>query len=297
MKTRSAIFLTLSLIVHAICITALALSHFKNLEAPQGGTVEVAMGETASTGEVDANVPTPQVEPLVEKIVEKEVIKPQPKKPVAKPQPKKGVKATPPTELPKKEQQDAAVEKIENMSPEIDSEDAVAISPDKIEADKVEMVPVKDAIAGVEAASDESQTEAQVEATEQQDKVQSEEATETSEIKATATSSSASPAGASRANAVSYLNLQQYGGNQIPEYPIRARQEGRQGQVDLLYRVTSEGRIAEIQIVKSSGHSDLDEAAIKAIAKYRYVPGQEGWARHPIVFKLNDKTTESAAAN
>lgn len=287
MKTRSAIFLTLSLIVHAICITALALSHFKNLEAPQGGTVEVAMGETASTGEVDANVPTPQVEPLVEKIVEKEVIKPQPKKPVAKPQPKKVVKATPPTELPKKEQQDAAVEKIENMSPEIDSEDAVA----------VEMVPVKDAIAGVEAASDESQTEAQVEATEQQDKVQSEEATETSEIKATATSSSASPAGASRANAVSYLNLQQYGGNQIPEYPIRARQEGRQGQVDLLYRVTSEGRIAEIQIVKSSGHSDLDEAAIKAIAKYRYVPGQEGWARHPIVFKLNDKTTESAAAN
>jgi protein TonB len=79
-------------------------------------------------------------------------------------------------------------------------------------------------------------------------------------------------------------------GNKPPRYPLQARKEGREGEVDLLYRVTKEGGVADIQIVRSSGSQDLDQEAVRAIAKFRFVPGQEGWARHPVNFTLKGET-------
>jgi periplasmic protein TonB len=67
---------------------------------------------------------------------------------------------------------------------------------------------------------------------------------------------------------------------------LKARKEGRQGQVELVYRVTKDGRVTDVQIAKSSGHADLDQAAVRAISKFKFVAAQEGWAYHPVNFAL-----------
>lgn len=92
--------------------------------------------------------------------------------------------------------------------------------------------------------------------------------------------------GATKQGAISYLGLKQMQGNKAPAYPMEARVERRQGQLELVYRVTAEGDVTDISIAKSSGHSDLDEAAVDAVSKFKFYPGQEGWARHPITFAL-----------
>ena len=97
--------------------------------------------------------------------------------------------------------------------------------------------------------------------------------------------------GETKGEAVSYLELKQYSNNKPPAYPMQARREQRQGQVDLLYRVTKDGRVADVQVAKSSGHSDLDQAAISAVSSYRFVPGQEGWASHPVIFSIKGVAT------
>jgi protein TonB len=80
-------------------------------------------------------------------------------------------------------------------------------------------------------------------------------------------------------------------GNKGPAYPQQARLERRQGQLELVYRVTKEGTVSDLQITKSTGSSDLDEEALRAIAKFKFVPGQEGWAKHPVVYSLKGEVT------
>ncbi len=84
----------------------------------------------------------------------------------------------------------------------------------------------------------------------------------------------------------SYLDLKQQPGNRPPQYPSEARLEKRQGQVQLAYYVTAEGTVRDVKILKSSGFADLDQQAASAVEKYKYVPGQEGWAEHPVNFTL-----------
>lgn len=98
--------------------------------------------------------------------------------------------------------------------------------------------------------------------------------------------------GATKAGAVSYLDLKQAPGNRSPLYPLAARKDKRQGQVELLYRVTKEGKVTDVQVAKSSGHKDLDGEAVRAISQFKFVPGQEGWARHPVSFALKGDSSE-----
>lgn len=93
-------------------------------------------------------------------------------------------------------------------------------------------------------------------------------------------------------DAVSYLNLKQASGNKPPFYPVAARRERRQGDLELVYRVTHDGLVADVSVAKSSGFQDLDKAAVDAVSKYRFEPGQEGWARHPIAFTLKGPEEE-----
>lgn len=97
--------------------------------------------------------------------------------------------------------------------------------------------------------------------------------------------------GATIAGAVSVSDLKQMPGNKGPAYPQQARLERRQGQMELVYRVTKEGAVSDLQITKSTGSKDLDEEALRAIAKFKFVPGQEGWARHPVVYSLKGEVT------
>lgn len=91
----------------------------------------------------------------------------------------------------------------------------------------------------------------------------------------------------------SYLDLKQSGGNVPPQYPPLARRNGWQGEVMLNYYVTSAGNVQDVNIVESSGFEDLDQAAVKAISKYRYISGQEGWTSHPVIFSLKGGPTSA----
>jgi len=50
--------------------------------------------------------------------------------------------------------------------------------------------------------------------------------------------------------------------------------------------VKSNGTVSNVRIVQSSGYRQLDAEAVRAVAKYRYKPGQAGWALHPVDFQL-----------
>lgn len=78
-----------------------------------------------------------------------------------------------------------------------------------------------------------------------------------------------------------------------PPYPVRALRAGREGTVLLEVLVDTDGQPLEVTIARSSGHRDLDRAAMKHVmAHWRFQPAlQNGVAvqaigRVPIGFQL-----------
>jgi len=69
-----------------------------------------------------------------------------------------------------------------------------------------------------------------------------------------------------------------------------------EGRVEVLYYVDPAGFVEKIQLKKSSGHKVLDNTALRALSRYRYEPGQEGWVRHPVEFflELDKEVTKTA---
>lgn len=60
--------------------------------------------------------------------------------------------------------------------------------------------------------------------------------------------------------------------NHPPEYPPRASAEDREGRAVLRVMVDREGAAQEVTLLKSSGHKDLDAAAMAAVARWRFAP-------------------------
>ena len=81
--------------------------------------------------------------------------------------------------------------------------------------------------------------------------------------------------------------LRQREGNPLPIYPKEALKKKWEGLVEILYYVNPAGFVEKIQLKKSSGYTLLDNSALRALARYRYYPGQEGWVRHPVQFFLD----------
>ena len=85
-----------------------------------------------------------------------------------------------------------------------------------------------------------------------------------------------------------------YAVNPPPPYPEFARREGRQGLAVLDVLVARDGAPTEIRIATTSGSAELDDAAIKAVARWRFVPATQDGARIdarirvPIRFRLSD---------
>ncbi|WP_347258753.1 energy transducer TonB [Methylocaldum sp.] len=83
-----------------------------------------------------------------------------------------------------------------------------------------------------------------------------------------------------------YLN------NPKPVYPGIARRRHWEGLVLLRVYVTADGRCGELSVQRSSGHDVLDEAALEAVKKWRFVPAKRGdvaqasWVTVPIEFQL-----------
>lgn len=271
---RSSFFVLLSVFVHALCVAAIAVSPSR-VAAPEGNSkIEVQMGQAPSEqpGVEQATAPvTKDAEPIA----------PAPVK-VAKASTRKTRVVTIPmekvSELPKKEAAATpAPTSTEDakLDPEISEEGPAVAPPPPVATGEPEFVPVKEsAPTGVEAGDDETEEGA----------AQSAESAEDPQL---------AHGGDTKSGAVSYLDLKQSAGNKSPVYPLKARREARQGQVELVYRVTKEGRVADLQVAKSSGHKDLDMEAARAVALFKFVPGQEGWARHPVSFTLKGNSDQA----
>ena len=84
----------------------------------------------------------------------------------------------------------------------------------------------------------------------------------------------------------SHSQLKQIKGNPLPVYPAEALKKKWEGRVEVIYYVNPGGFVEQIQLKQSSGHSALDNSALRALSRYRYHPGQEGWVQHPVEFFL-----------
>lgn len=58
----------------------------------------------------------------------------------------------------------------------------------------------------------------------------------------------------------------------LPKYPKRARKMGWEGTVVLAFSVDADGNVYDIQVVRSSGYPDLDQAAIAALRQWKFAP-------------------------
>ena len=67
-----------------------------------------------------------------------------------------------------------------------------------------------------------------------------------------------------------YLN------NPAPNYPAISRRLGEEGLVLLQVQVTADGKADSVELKTGSGSDRLDEAALEAVKKWRFVPAKRG---------------------
>lgn len=77
-----------------------------------------------------------------------------------------------------------------------------------------------------------------------------------------------------------------------PVYPAASLRAGEEGSVLLRIFVDPNGRPQQVLVDRSSGHSRLDDAAVKAVQRWRFQPATSGsgpigsWSRVTITFRL-----------
>lgn len=80
--------------------------------------------------------------------------------------------------------------------------------------------------------------------------------------------------------------------NPPPEYPRLARKRGYQGTVVLEVMVDQNGRVGDLRLFTSSGHSILDKKAMASVKGWLFEPAMKGdkkldmWVRVPVRFEL-----------
>jgi periplasmic protein TonB len=87
---------------------------------------------------------------------------------------------------------------------------------------------------------------------------------------------------------VAYLN------NPAPEYPSLSRRQGEEGRVLMKVLVSANGAAEDVQIEKSSGSDRLDNAAVSAVKRWRFIPAKKNnqplsaYVLVPIKFSLDN---------
>ncbi|MBD9358661.1 energy transducer TonB [Methylomonas sp. EbA] len=85
-----------------------------------------------------------------------------------------------------------------------------------------------------------------------------------------------------------------YAHNPKPEYPMIAKSRGWQGKVMLRVQVSPEGLSDSVAVERSSGHEMLDESAVEAVKKWKFIPAKRGETPVassvivPIIFTLRE---------
>ncbi|RME02495.1 MAG: energy transducer TonB [Planctomycetota bacterium] len=71
-----------------------------------------------------------------------------------------------------------------------------------------------------------------------------------------------------------------------PRYPYRARRRGYEGRVFLRIYVSSRGYPQKIVVLRSSGYRSLDEAAVRAVQRWRFQPARRGGREVGGIFEI-----------
>jgi protein TonB len=73
-----------------------------------------------------------------------------------------------------------------------------------------------------------------------------------------------------------------------PKYPPVARQQGWEGTALLRVEVSERGTATTVQVIQSTGHPVLDDAAVKAVMSAKFIaPTRPAWVEIPISFRLS----------
>lgn len=115
------------------------------------------------------------------------------------------------------------------------------------------------------------------------------------EIEAAASARAAAAAAAAAATAFTEASFRaNYLHNPKPDYPAIAKSRGWQGKVMLRVQVSAEGTALSVSVETSSGHEMLDESAVEAVQKWKFIAAKRGDTAVastvivPIVFTLRD---------
>jgi periplasmic protein TonB len=80
--------------------------------------------------------------------------------------------------------------------------------------------------------------------------------------------------------------------NKPPPYPDQAQINGEQGNVVLNVRVIPSGKVHAVQVLRSSGFPDLDNAAVEGAFNWHFIPAMEdgdtvsAWTQVTITYQL-----------
>jgi protein TonB len=70
-------------------------------------------------------------------------------------------------------------------------------------------------------------------------------------------------------------------------YPDAARRKGLEGTADVRFRIGPDGSAQAVEVVRSSGHPELDEAARQTIHRAAPFPVIQGRIRIPLSYRLD----------
>lgn len=80
-----------------------------------------------------------------------------------------------------------------------------------------------------------------------------------------------------------------------PYYPPQMIREGAEGTVVLSIYILADGRVGEVKLITSSGHTKLDDSAMREAKKWRFIAGTSDgkpmamWKQLPVTFRLNTR--------
>lgn len=119
--------------------------------------------------------------------------------------------------------------------------------------------------------------------------------TQTSSSASTTASTTSQATSANTAETFTEANFRaNYAHNPKPDYPTIAKSRGWQGKVLLRVKVSAQGLSDDVTVEQSSGHEILDESAVEAVRKWRFIPAKRGETPVassvivPIVFTLRN---------
>jgi TonB family protein len=72
-----------------------------------------------------------------------------------------------------------------------------------------------------------------------------------------------------------------------PKYPFAARARHLTGAGVFACNLRQDGTVASVDIVKSTGHDSLDDAAISALRRWKFKPGGAHVVRVPLAFTIH----------